>query len=210
MTTPVIMSSVRAVIFDCDGVLVDSWRSTKHYFNSIRASVGLDEMNAEQEGYCFMHTVPVSVAYIVPEDRLEEAMETAVNFPFEEELAPLLHLNPGIVDLLRRLRASGRKLAVNTNAGPEQHIILGNLGIHDQFDMIVTTEDVVQGKPSPEGIQLILTRFGLAPEQAVFVGDSKLDMQAALAANVPFWGYGQVAPGGAVNLTSFAAIRIED
>lgn len=200
-----IPAEVQAIIFDCDGVLVDSWRSTRHYFNSIRAAVGLGPMDSGQEDYCFVHTVPVSVAHIVPVADLERALDAARNFPFEQ-LLPLLQLMPGIVGVLEQLRAAGLKLAVDTNAGAEQHIILDNMGIRDHFDMIVTTEDVIRGKPSPEGVRLILDRFGLTPGSALFIGDSHLDRQAAESAGVPFWGFGPHAPAGVARLEHWDAL----
>lgn len=204
---PTITKDTRAVIFDCDGVLVDSWESTRFYFNSIRESVGLPPMDREQELFCFVHTVPVSVARIVPRESLPEALETARQFPFER-LLPLVRLQPGITTLLGRLRQAGRMLAVNTNAAGEQHVILRHLGIHARFDCIVTTEDVREGKPSAEGVRLILNRFSLDPEQAIFIGDSGLDRSAAESAGVPFWGYGPHAPKGSVNLRDYGLVSI--
>lgn len=200
--TPALPANVRAVIFDCDGVLVDSWNSTKHYFNSIRSAVGLGPMDEEQEHYCFVHTVPISVAYIVPKADLEKALHAARTFPFEE-LESLVRLQPGVDGFLERLQQAGLVLGVVTNAGNEQHAILKHLGIHHRFDRIVTTEDVDHGKPSPEGIQLILNQFGLEPEQALFIGDSQLDRAAAQAAEVLFWGFGPLAPSDTVNLDRY-------
>ena len=67
--------------------------------------------------------------------------------------------------------------------------LLSTYGLADSFDMVVRACDVVNPKPHPEPLQRILDAFGLAPGEAVYVGDSRLDELAASAAGVPFIAY---------------------
>ena len=57
------------------------------------------------------------------------------------------------------------------------------------FDMVVTALDVKNPKPHPESIEKILQKFNLKREEAVFIGDSELDQQAAQSAGIKFVAY---------------------
>jgi phosphoglycolate phosphatase-like HAD superfamily hydrolase len=68
--------------------------------------------------------------------------------------------------------------------------VLSEHGLEGQFDIVVTASDVRLPKPDPEQLNVILTHFGIEPEQMVYIGDSPLDAQASHAATVPFIAYG--------------------
>ncbi|WP_022661447.1 HAD family hydrolase [Paucidesulfovibrio longus] len=207
MPNPTVSPQARAVIFDCDGVLIDSWNAALHFFNSMRRAVDLGPLNPDEERACFVRTIPESLDLIIPAPLRAEAQRAWDDFDLEEILE-LVRPQPGIGRLLERLRAAGRGLAVCTNGGAEQHPILEHLDLRDHFDHIVTAEDTPRGKPWPDGSRDILRRFGLGPEEALFVGDSHVDEETARNAGIPFWAYRNPALNAQTHVRDFDEVVI--
>lgn len=207
MTTIAIPRHVHTVIFDCDGVLIDSWEAGLHFFNSIRQAVGLGPLTPEQERDCFVRTIPESLELIIPETLQEDARQAWESFPMDAILERV-RAQPGIAALLDRLHDAGRGIAVCTNGGAEQHTILEHLGLRNRFDLIVTAEDAPRGKPWPDGARSILRHFDIQPDRALFVGDSHVDEDTARNAEIPFWAYRNPALNAVVHVDDFSNILI--
>ena len=91
----------------------------------------------------------------------------------------------GAVDLVRRCRQAGLKLAVGSSAPPENiQLVLDELGIADCFDVIVHDGDVGRGKPDPQVFLIAARRLGLAPARCAVIEDAPTGIQAALAAGM--------------------------
>ncbi|XPV76389.1 MAG: HAD family hydrolase [Desulfovibrio sp.] len=198
---------VQAVLFDCDGVLLSSWNSTCYYFNSIREHVGLGPMSPEEEKRAFVSTVSESIGFLVPEDKIQQAVAFAHSFPIEN-LTKRIKLNDGIEELLQELKKNDIKTAVVTNGENEARDILAYFGLDKWFDTIVTAADVEKGKPHPMGAQKALDICGVKPENALFVGDGPTDMGAANAAGVTFWCYENEELECAEFIESFRQIKL--
>ena len=67
--------------------------------------------------------------------------------------------------------------------------LLAEFNLDGYFDLVVTSTDVKHPKPHPEGLLKILNHFGLAPHQAIYIGDSQVDELAARAAKMPLAAY---------------------
>lgn len=95
---------------------------------------------------------------------------------------------PEAGEALAVLRQAGCRLAVVTNKERSLTLkLLQSQSLIDHFDLIVAGGDTAAGKPSPLPLQLALQRAATEPTQALFVGDSSNDVQAARAAGVPVW-----------------------
>lgn len=83
----------------------------------------------------------------------------------------------GVIDTLKHLRAEGKAMAV---ASSRQHesldVLVEDFGIANLFDMIVGGDDVTKAKPNAEPVNLILSKLGFAPQQALVVGDAPVDV----------------------------------
>lgn len=181
-------ASPGAVIFDCDGVLIDSWDANIFAYNHIRQAVGLPPMSEEEEQFVFVSTIDESLDHIIPRDLRPRAYEAWAALPLTDLLARI-RLQPGVVEFLRLLREHGIGTAANTNGGSEVHPLFEALGLTPYFDIVVTAEDVVRPKPDPEGVRRILAYFNIGPDEAVFIGDSAVDLSTARSARVSFWSY---------------------
>jgi len=121
---------------------------------------------------------------IVGEKLLPQAMEEYLSF-YKANHQRLARLYPGIREVLNEVKQKGKLLALFTGKGIHTTTItLEEFGLKDLFDCVVTGNDVVNHKPSAEGIRKILDRFNLNPDEAVMVGDSASDINASRSAGV--------------------------
>jgi len=92
---------------------------------------------------------------------------------------------PGIIELLRRIRGSGRRLALFT--GVEKVMMeytLNPFKLSEFFEVCITADDVQNSKPDPEGINLALSRIKASTKESMYVGDSPADIVAGKRAGV--------------------------
>ena len=83
--------------------------------------------------------------------------------------------------------------------------VVGGAGLADDFDMVVSAKDVSCPKPHPESFVRILEHFCLSPQEAIYIGDSRVDEQFAANAGVPFVAYRNPGLTADYHLDSFAA-----
>ncbi|MGI8645838.1 MAG: HAD family hydrolase [Nocardioides sp.] len=93
---------------------------------------------------------------------------------------------PGARECVLAAAAAGIPVAIVTSARPDWVALAvgGGLGLLDEIDLVVTAEDVTDGKPDPAGFLLACSRLGIAPGGAVAVEDSVAGVRAAAAAGV--------------------------
>jgi HAD superfamily hydrolase (TIGR01549 family) len=184
------LERIRAVIFDCDGVLFDSKRANIEFYNSIRAHFGLPPMDKEEEDYVHIHTAHESVNYIfrnTPQLR-EKAQQYRLNMDYTPFIK-YMKMEPGLIQVLEKLKGSGFKLAIATNRSNTIGPVLEYFKLKHFFDVVISSLDVKHTKPHPESLYKILSHFGISNKEAVYVGDSSVDYEMAKAAEVPFIAY---------------------
>jgi HAD superfamily hydrolase (TIGR01509 family) len=94
-----------------------------------------------------------------------------------------LETMPGAVPLLDDLSARGLPHAVATSSGPDFAAdVLGRVGIRDRFAFVLTSADVVRGKPDPEIYRTAASRLDVAPDAMLVLEDSEAGCRAAVAA----------------------------
>lgn len=177
---------IRAVIFDFDGVLVDS--------EPIRFKAGsqaLEEIGVSLTWERFMRfwlgrTDDAGLRALLG-DRFEEDGKRIVarrNALYEEWLNEVLAF-PDSVRLLRRV-PDGTRLAVATGSRRmEVERILGRLGLLRDFHAIVTAEDYARAKPAPDPFLAVACRLDLPPASCLVIEDSLAGVTAAHAAGMP-------------------------
>jgi HAD superfamily hydrolase (TIGR01509 family) len=81
-------------------------------------------------------------------------------------------------------------------------------GLEGYFDLVVSSLDVKRPKPDPESLLKILGHFDLAPHEAIYIGDSKIDELAARAARIPLVAYKNSRLSAAFAVEHFKEIEI--
>jgi len=180
--------SIEAVIFDCDGVLVDSRAANAAFYNQILARFNKEPLTEAQLTYVHSQTVYESLAYLFRgDDRLPEAERFWRTMDYGP-INKMLTLQPGLIECLKDLH--GRfKTAIATNRTTTMGGLLRRFGLERYFDLVVTSLDVQNPKPHPEAIQKILFFFGLSSREACYIGDSTVDQETARRAGVLFIAY---------------------
>ena len=202
----VLLSRIAGVVFDCDGVLIDSRLSNMAYYNRIRAIGGLGPMSAEEEDYAHMHSVPETLTHIFPQEMHGQLGEFAKNVDYDRDILPMIHPEPGLHACLDNLIACGLRLAIFTNRGNGISAVLDSFKLRPYFDLVMTVADV-KAKPAPDGLLRIAKSWKRQPKNLVFVGDSLLDAMAAKAAGVCFFAYRNPRLQAQRHVDSFAELE---
>jgi HAD superfamily hydrolase (TIGR01549 family) len=182
--------SIRAVIFDCDGVILDSRAANEALYNAILFHFNQGPLTASQLDFVHCHTVHESLAMLFREDGLLQEAENYWQEMDYEPFSALVSLQPGLRECLEFLRPS-YKMAIATSRTRTMDQVLEDFGLKSYFDLVVTSQDVRNPKPHPESIDKILSHFNAKPREACFIGDSKVDFEASRRAGVVFIAYGR-------------------
>lgn len=169
---------LRLVIFDCDGVMFDSKEANRIYYNHLLAGLGYPPMDSAELEYVHSHNVMDSVNYIFrhyPAAEIEAAHQLRASIDYEQYLQYML-IEPDLKEFLGFLRPD-YYTAISTNRTTSLPSILKMFELEPLFDKVVTAMDVERPKPHPEALTKILDHFGLAVDEAIFIGDSMVDRE---------------------------------
>ncbi len=181
---------IRCVIYDCDGVVLDSLESNRRFYNHFRISLGRPPLTEDELKYAHTHTMQEALRLIFggDEDLVRKALQLRSAMAPEENLRSL-ELEPNILPVLQRLKEREILRAMNTSRSDTMKPILEKFGLAPYFDLIVTTLDVRNPKPHPESVEKIICTLSLSKGETVLVGDSEVDRKTAEAAGVTFIAY---------------------
>jgi len=176
------------VLFDIDGTLLDSNDAHAQAWVEIFAQHGFDipfERVRPLIGKGGDKLLPELTGLDAEEGRGKEMSEQRKAL-FKRDYLPRLQPTPGARALVERLRAEGRQLVIATSAaGEELQGLLRRAGVEDLIEERTTSSDAEHSKPDPDIIEAALEKGGLAPGEAVMIGDTPYDIEAASKAGIP-------------------------
>lgn len=174
------------IVFDLDGVLIDSARDLVS-----AAQYSLREVGSSDPGFPFIQRCIGGGARNLllrsldedKKDRVDEAMAIFRSY-YERNCVNETVLYPGVRDVLS-FYVGHKRLALATfkiRAATEK--ILAQLDVSNYFDAIVTADDVRRSKPDPECIHSLLKSLGHSPDEAILIGDTPTDINTAKNAGI--------------------------
>lgn len=183
---PAAGGSLRAVLWDLDGTLLDSKQSIRDTMNTVLAERSLPAFSRSELDALIGHPLRHILATKTKDAAAVEAMTHRYRAAYNESGWVTVRLADGLVGILERLRQDGVLTAVVTSKGQrETEVLLADLGVAHLFDAIVGDDDVRPLKPDPAPVREALSLLGGVPaERAVMVGDTSFDVGAARAAGV--------------------------
>ncbi len=176
------------IIYDCDGVLIDSRRSNEAFYNHILAHFGQPPLTPAQLDVVHAATAQEAVDFLF---RDTPWLAAAQDFQRQIDNRPflsLIRLEPHVREVLMQLRPAYHT-AIATNRGKSLAPVLTALGLNGLFDLTVSCYDVSRPKPHPECLLKILHHFRVRPEEALYIGDSEVDRLVAEETGVPLAAY---------------------
>ena len=189
----------RAVLFDFDGTLADSFDAIIASVNFVRNSFGLPPLPGETVRKFIGHGLVQLMHDLCPGAPFEEAIARYRDH-HARTMEAGTRLFPGVPDTLTELTRRGFKLALCSNkAVGFTRELVRMLKVDGFFAEVLGPEDV-QNRPKPDPAMLVeaCCRMGVAPADAVYVGDMSVDVLAGHAAGIPVWlvHVGLVGDGG--------------
>jgi phosphoglycolate phosphatase len=178
--------SIKLVIFDLDGTLIDSRLDLVHSVNAALRHIGRPALPDDVIASYVGDGAPILIQRALGGETVDEAivrkgLEFFLSYYREHKLDHTT-VYPGIADALAAIQNSGngmqRKLAVLSNkpVGPSRKIVEA-LGLGKFFVQVYGGNSFPTKKPDPEGARKLLDELGVRPEQAVIVGDSHTDIE---------------------------------
>lgn len=179
----------QGVAFDLDGTLVDSAPGLAAALDNALVDAGLPAAGVERISTWIGNGADIMVERAVrwAEGDLSPEFYQRVRHSFDRHYAQTAaagsKLYPQVKETLQALATAGIPLGLITNK-PTQFVapLLDSLGLDGLFSQVLGGDDVVQKKPHPAPLYLMLANLGLRASELVFVGDSRNDIEAAQAA----------------------------
>lgn len=197
--------AIRALLLDFDGTLADSLPALRHVYERFVSSLGGRPSSGEFDALNGPPLREVVEALCVTHQgraHSNQDLEQYHHLIVDE----LTHIEPapGARELLDAARYRGVRCAIVTSGRTE--LVQSWLeGANLQIDLIVSGDDVAEGKPSPAPYRLALQRLGVEPEEALAIEDSEFGVRSAITAGIRTLSLSSVQTPGATCIESLAS-----
>lgn len=183
----------KAILFDLDGVLVDTYEVWFQLLNDVARRHGYAPIGADAYRQSWGQGIEVDVKLYYTRHTVEQIREEYARY--YGDFLHHLKVMDGADQTLRSIPLPKAVITNSPNGLARRALALAKLDHH--FATIVGCDEVPRSKPAPDGVLEACRRLGVAPEETLLVGDSRFDEGAAKAAGVPFrW------------FTSFAELKL--
>lgn len=176
---------IKAIIFDVDGVLVDSKNANVAFFQNILRQAGYVPNSRKEILECFHLPLWQALEKLTGSNNPNEIRRIWDMAEDPKIRQPKLLIYPESLEYVLELLNKKYRLAIVTSrikVGIDE--IFGSREIKHLFSAVVTFEDYEHPKPHPEPLLVALAKLDLSAEEAIYVGDSMVDIEAAQAAGM--------------------------
>lgn len=181
-------TELKAVLFDFDGVIIDSFDAWYDVFNQVRNDFKLKELGKEE----FRNNVWGGSVQADVKNYYKNKDAEGIEKLYKKLISKYIHktkLLPNAKKTLENIKHKRIKIGLVTNAFRKP--TLETLKFHkikDYFDAVVTADDVEKPKPYPDSIIKLCEKLNVMPDEVIFVGDTKNDYKAGKSAGCFFIG----------------------
>ena len=189
---------IKACIFDLDGTLADTLESMAYVANEIMQKYGLKTLPTDNFRYYSGEGADMLMQRALKDAGDKELIHYEEGRRLYREMFaadPMYKVVPyeGMQETLKELKKRGIRLAVCSNKPhPAAVKVIAQL-YGDDFDMVLGQSDAIRRKPAPDGPLMIAGKFGVRPEECMYVGDTSTDMKTGKAAGMftvgALWGF---------------------
>ncbi|MBR4972953.1 MAG: HAD family hydrolase, partial [Clostridia bacterium] len=188
---------IKAVLFDLDGTLVNSLEDLANSTNFALSKFGFPTHETELYKYFVGDGMQKLIERVLPEserdnDTRQKVFDCFFNH-YREHYIDKTSAYDGIIELINKLKLSGIKLAVVSNKAEEMALTVVNKIFPNIFDIVCGKQDGFPAKPDAALTLKVINDLGVMPSECLFVGDSGMDMAAAVNANCKgvgvLWGF---------------------
>ncbi len=176
---------LQAILFDLDGVIVDSRKSTIQYFQETFRHFNLP-VPKEEDFLPLLGLKTLDITKKLLPNLSEEKIHPIYKYSKKMSIkyASQITLIHGAIDVLQRLKVK-YKLGILTNRSKNTvNILFRKYALYKLFDVVIDREDIIRHKPHPEGIFKAMKKLRVKPHETIYIGDSQVDVKAAKNARV--------------------------
>jgi len=192
----------KLAIFDMDGTILNTIDDLADSANFLCKKYGYPLHTVEEIKYMVGNGIPKFIARALPQDiskaNYDKFLAEYIAY-YEDHCSIKTRPYDGIVDCMKKLRAAGIKVAVNTNKVQAAAVELCDQYFPEVFDVISGSRPGIPPKPDPTGLYEILKEIGMSKEEACipgtacFIGDSDVDLKTGTDSGLDFigvdWGF---------------------
>ena len=186
----------KAIVFDLDGTLLDTLADLAASTNYALRSCGMPEHSIDDVRRFVGNGVRMLMTRAVPDGESNPRFDEAFSVFRQHYMQHCLDTTcpyPGIMDALARLKEKGMMLAIVSN---KMQVATEELRQHffsQYIDVAIGESAAIRKKPAPDTVNEALRLLGISHDEAIYVGDSDVDIDTARAAMMPcasvFWGF---------------------
>lgn len=197
---------MKAIIFDVDGVLIDSFEGNFDFFQRLMKKNGYPIPTREIYRDVFHLPMKETIRELtgsIDEEEIERLWIMGVEKKVVSFNTELVKLSSGVQETLEKLSLK-YTLAIVTSRTRQSFSSLPQLvSLFDYFKIIIAYQDTEHHKPDPEPLLLACEKLGVTPDEVVYVGDSFTDVEAAHRAGIKVIAFPQPLEGAHGHVTFF-------
>jgi HAD superfamily hydrolase (TIGR01549 family) len=196
---------IKSIIFDLDGVLLDSRKANVEFYQRLCEKAGYERPSEKRVLKAFNLTMMDAIESLTKEKsktKIKKVWQLGRKTRYPTRLLVMPEYSKETIDIL----SHNYKLGIVTGRlrkGIYRFFRITKLGRY--FDVIVAYEDYSKPKPNPESLLIALRKLNIKPKEAVYIGDALTDYQAAKNAGTDFIGF----VGGSASKKDFKTLNVK-
>lgn len=199
---------IKAVLFDVDGVLIDTRKSHAMFYQRVLEKAGYKKPTLTEADKCFGLTMRDGITRLTKSSSEEEITRVWNLANANPQLYPseLVKTPKYVRQVLEALSKQYRLGIVTSRHKTSLPGVFKAVAPRGHFDVVVSVEDYSKPKPDPEPLLVAIDRLGVRATETVYVGDHDIDVRAAKAANMKIIAYPRPLKGADAVARRFSTI----